>query len=95
MSYFVKVITAGLEEACEGKDLVIAAQQKSLRDEQEQVGSLIEECAMNKGNLEGKDEEIQSLQAQIRTQKKKKKLFNCTFCMRSFCVTGGENGHYY
>ena len=80
MSYFVKVIKAGLEEACEGKDLVIAAQQKFLRDKQEQVSSLIKEYATMKGSLEGKAEEIQSLQAQIRTLQVLK-LISCTFYM--------------
>ena len=63
-----------MEELCEGKDAVIAAkekeiavQQRALTDERQQVSSLNAECAKLKGSLEGKTEEIQNLQAHIRT----------------------------
>ena len=63
-----------MEEVCEGKDAVIAAKdqenvtlQRALSDERQRVSSLNEECATLKGSLEGNIEEVQSLQAHIRT----------------------------
>ena len=61
---------SGLEEVCKGKDEVLAAKeqeiaatQRALSDEKQRVGSLSDECATLKGRLEGKTEEIESLQA--------------------------------
>ena len=59
---------------CKGKEEVIAANeeeiaclQKALSDERWRVSSLNEECATLKGSLEGKTEEVLSLQAHVRT----------------------------
>ena len=63
-----------LEEVCEGKDevlaakeLEIAAKERALSDERQRVSSLTDECATLKGRLEGKSEEIESLQAHVKT----------------------------
>ena len=58
---------------CRGKDKVLAAKEleieateKALSEEKQRVSSLDEECAALKGGLEGKTEEIGSLQATIK-----------------------------
>ena len=63
-----------LEEVCKGKDEVlaakeqeIAAKERALSDERQRVSSLADECAALKGRLEGKTEEIESLQAHVKT----------------------------
>ena len=65
---------SGLEEVCEGKDEMLAAKEqeieankKALSNQMQQVSSLIKECATLKGRLEGKTEEIESLQAHVMT----------------------------
>ena len=64
----------GLEEVCKGKDEVLAAKEeeilakeRALSDERQRVSSLTDECATLKGRLEGKAEEIASLQAHVET----------------------------
>ena len=49
----MQVEKSGLEKVCKGKD--------------ELVSSLADECATLKGRLEGKTEEIESLQAHVKT----------------------------
>ena len=70
----MQVEKSGLEEVCKGKDEVlaakeqeIAAMERALSDERQRVSSLTNECAMVKGTLEGKTEEIESLQAHVKT----------------------------
>ena len=70
----VQVERSGLEDVCKGKDEVlaakeqeIAARERVLSDERQQVSSLADECATLKGRLEGKTEEIKSLQAHVKT----------------------------
>ena len=67
---------SGLEEVCKGKDEVvavkeqeIAAKERALSDERQRVSSLTDVCATLKGRLEGKTEEIESLQAHVKTAK--------------------------
>ena len=67
-------IRQALEEVCKGKDEVlaakeqeIAAKERALSNERQRVSSLADECATLKGRLEGKTEEIKSLQAHVRT----------------------------
>ena len=71
---FVQVEKSGLEEVCKGKDEVlaakkqeIAAKDRALSDERQRGSSLTDECATLKGRLEGKTEEIESLQARVKT----------------------------
>ena len=71
----MQVAKSGLEEVCKGKDEVlaakeqeIAAKERALSDERQRVSSLADECATLKGRLEGKTEEIESLQAHIKTE---------------------------
>ena len=66
----IYIKTAELKVACKEKDAVIAvkdqenvALQRALSDERQRVSSLNEECATLKGSLEGKTEEVQTLQA--------------------------------
>ena len=70
----VQVRWSGLEEVCKGKDEVlaakeqeVAAKERALSDERQRVSSLADECAALKGRLEGKTEEIESLQAHVKT----------------------------
>ena len=70
----VQVEKSGLEEVCKGKDEVLAAKEqetaakeRALSDERQRVCSLTDECATLKGRLEGKTEQIESLQAHNRT----------------------------
>ena len=70
----VQVERSGLEEVCKGKDEVlaakeqeVAAKERALSDERQRVSSLTDECATLKGMLEGKTEEIESLQAHVNT----------------------------
>ena len=63
-----------LEGVCKGKDEVlaakeqeIAAKERALSHERQRVSSLANECATLKGRLEGKTEEIGSLQAHVKT----------------------------
>ena len=70
----VQVDRSGLEEVCKGKDEVlaakeqeVAAKERALSDERQRVSSLADECAALKGRLEGKTEEIESLQAHVKT----------------------------
>ena len=63
-----------LEKVCKGKDGIlvakeqeIAAKERALSDERRKVSSLTDECSTLKGRLEGKTEEIESLQAHNRT----------------------------
>ena len=63
-----------MEEICQGKDKAMAvkereirAKQRALSEAEQQVGSLAEECATLKGNLEGNTEKILSLQADVQT----------------------------
>ena len=70
----MQVEKSGLEEVCQGKDEVltakeqeIAAKERALSDERQRVSSLTDECATLMGRLEGKTEEIESLQAHCRT----------------------------
>ena len=63
-----------MEEVRKEKDAVIAvkdqenvALQRALSDERQRVSSLNEECATLRGSLEGKTEEVHSLQAHITT----------------------------
>ena len=51
--------------AVKGQEIV--ALQRALSDERQRVSSLNEECATLKGSLEGKTEEVQSLQTHITT----------------------------
>ena len=60
-----------MEEVCQGKDEMvavkeqeIAAKQRTLSEVEQQVGSLTDECAALKGELEGR---ILSLQEDIQT----------------------------
>ena len=59
---------------CQGKDEVvavkeqeIAVQQRALSEAEQRVSSLAEECAAQKGRLEGHSEQILSLQAHNNT----------------------------
>ena len=70
----MQVERSGLEEVCKGKDEVLAAQEqevaakeRALSDQRQRVSSLADECAALKGRLEGKTEEIESLQAHVKT----------------------------
>ena len=70
----MQVEKSALEEVCKGKDEVlaakeheIAARERAVSDERQRVNSLTDECATLKGVLEGKAEEIGSLQAHNRT----------------------------
>ena len=72
----VQAEKSGQEEVCKGKDEVvavkeqeIAAKERALSDERQRVSSLTDECATLKGRLEGKTEEIESLQAHVKTVK--------------------------
>ena len=49
------------------KDEVLAAAERALLSERQRVSSLTDECATLKGKLEGKAEEIGSLQTRIIT----------------------------
>ena len=88
---FVQKESAGLKQVCRGKDAEIAAneqeiaaKEKALSDERRRVSSLNDECASLKGSLEGKTEEVQSLQAHITTlQVLKKMYYTCTFYFHS------------
>ena len=75
-SVHVQEEQSGLEEVCRGKDEVLAAKEReivateiALSEEKQRVSSLDEECAALKGRLEGKTEEIRSLQAHNRSLK--------------------------
>ena len=63
----VQVDKSGLEEVCKEKDEVLSAKERALSDERQRVSSLSDECAILKGKLEGKTEEIESLQTHSRT----------------------------
>ena len=70
----VQVEKSGLEEVYKGKDKVLAAKEqeiaakdRALADERQRMSSLTDEWATLKGRLEGKTEEIESLQAHSRT----------------------------
>ena len=63
----MQIEKSGLEEVCKGKDEVLAAKERALSDERQMVSLLTKKCASLKGTLEGKAEEIQSLQAHNRT----------------------------
>ena len=65
---------SGLEEVCKGRDEVLAAKELEIEtkesaslEERQRVSSLTDECAILKGRLEGKTEEIESLQAHVKT----------------------------
>ena len=70
----MQIEKSGLEEVCKGKDEVLAAQEqelatkeRALSNERQRVRSLTDACATFKGRLEGKTEEIESLQAHVET----------------------------
>ena len=75
-SVHVQEEQSGLKEVCRGKNEVLAAKEleivateRALSEEKQRVSSLDEECAALKGRLEGKTEEIGSLQAHNRSLK--------------------------
>ena len=63
----MQVERSGLDEVLAAKEQEIAAKERALSDERQRVSSLADECAALKGRLEGKTEEIGSLQAHNRT----------------------------
>ena len=86
---------SGMEEACQGKDDVmavkeqeIAAKQRALSEAEQQVGSLAEECAALNGKLEGNTEQILSLQVDIETLQVLHVLLRlcCTFLLVSYLM---------
>ena len=62
-----QVERSGLKEVYKRKDEVLAAAERALLSERQRVSSLTDECATLKGKLEGKAEEIGSLQTRIIT----------------------------
>ena len=59
----------GKDEVLAAKELEIVATERALSEEKQRVSSLDEECAALKWRLEGKTEEIGSLQAHNRRLK--------------------------
>ena len=59
----------GKDELLAAKQLEIVATERALSEEKQRVSSMDEECAALKGRLEGKTEEIGSLQADNRSLK--------------------------
>ena len=55
------------DEVLAAKELEIAAKERTLSDERQRVSSLADECDTLKGRLKGKTEEIESLQAHVKT----------------------------
>ena len=58
------------------KEWEIAVKERALSDEGQRVSSLTDECSTLKGRLEGKAEEIESLQASNKTLKVKQSVVN-------------------
>ena len=56
-----------MQELLAAKEQEIVAKERAVLDEKQQVSLLTDECSTLKGRLEGKTEEIESLQAHIRT----------------------------